>query len=307
MFDRLLICARLWYKISIVNREIARGVQHHPASPSLQFSQVCVSYGAGPNGRTAGNGRDLALDNISFQLYSGQRVAVVGPNGAGKSTLLQLIVGTVQPTSGQVQVFGSGPRRHLCIAYVPQRNQIDWSFPVSVADVVMMGRVGQIGLFRRSGRQDKARVQESLARVNVGHLADKQIGELSGGQQQRVFIARALAQEAELLLLDEPLSGLDIPSQEAIFTILDSLHAEGVTVIMATHDLNLAAGHFDQVMLLNRKLVALGSPTAVLTPEKLWRAYGGDVYGPAPDRGPGRENGYEERPKERLEERPENG
>jgi ABC-type Mn2+/Zn2+ transport system ATPase subunit len=142
----------------------------------------------------------------------------------------------------------------------------------------MMGRAGRIGLFRRPGRQDKAVVQESLARVNISHLAQKQIGELSGGQQQRVFIARALAQEAELLLLDEPLAGLDIPSQEALFAVLDSLRPDGVTIVMATHDLNLVAEQFDQVMLLNGTMVAVGEPTAVLTPDNLLRAYGGHIH-----------------------------
>ena len=159
-------------------------------------------------------------------------------------------------------------------AYVPQRNQIDWSFPVTVEDVVMMGRVGQIGLFRWPRRRDWQVVQESLARVGGAQLAKKQIGELSGGQQQRVFMARALAQEAELLLLDEPLTGLDIPSQEAMFEILDSLRPEAVTVMVATHDLNLASDQFDRVMLLSHRLVAFDVPTAVLQPEYLLKAYG---------------------------------
>ncbi len=252
-----------------------RGVSHQPACPCLQLVDVSVAYAGGPHGRTARNGRDLALQHITFQVESGHRVAVVGPNGAGKSTLLHLIAGTIQPTSGQVQIFGSGPGKHICIAYVPQRSQIDWSFPVTATDVVMMGRAGQIGLLRRPSRQDKQIVEESLARVNALSLAHKQIGELSGGQQQRIFIARALAQEAELLLLDEPLAGLDIPSQEAIFAILDSLRPSGVTILMATHDLALAAEHFDQIMLLNQAMVAFGEPTAVLTPENLVHAYGG--------------------------------
>lgn len=261
---------------SSINRE--RGIPHQSASACLYFADVTVAYAAGPNGRTVRNGRDLALENITFQLESGQRVAVVGPNGAGKSTLLRLIVGTVQPTQGRVTVFGSRPGQHICIAYVPQRSQIDWSFPATVMDVVMMGRAGQIGLFRRPSAHDKTIVQESLARVNATHLAHKQIGELSGGQQQRVFIARALAQQAELLLLDEPLTGLDVPSQEAIFTILETLRPLGVTVIMATHDLNLAAERFDQIMLLNGQIVAFGPPTAVLAPENLLRAYGGHIH-----------------------------
>jgi ABC-type Mn2+/Zn2+ transport system ATPase subunit len=276
----LIAKIRFWYKISIMKKPTTireRGVAHQPASPCLQFVDVSVTYAAGGNGRTTHNGRDVALSHVTFQLERGQRVAVVGPNGAGKSTLLRLIVGTVQPTRGQVQVFGSVPGEHICIAYVPQRSQIDWSFPATVADVVMMGRTGQIGLFRRPGHHDKTIIQDSLARVNAAHLAHKQIGELSGGQQQRVFIARALAQEAELLLLDEPLTGLDLPSQETLFTILDSLRPDGVAVIMATHDLHLAAERFDRIMLLNGEIVAFGEATAVLTPENLLHAYSGQV------------------------------
>lgn len=175
-------------------------------------------------------------------------------------------------------MYGQGPAGHICIAYVPQRNQIDWSFPVTVEDVVMMGRVGQIGLFRWPRRRDWAVVRHCLERVDATHLAHKQIGELSGGQQQRVFIARALAQEAELLLLDEPLAGLDVPSQEKIFHILDGLRPDGVTVLVATHDLNLAAERFDRVMLLNRRVIAFDRPEKVLTPEHLLAAYGGHTH-----------------------------
>lgn len=254
-----------------------RGIPHRQTAPCLALMDVSVVYVGGGNGRTHREGQDIALSHISFQLESGQRMAVVGPNGAGKSTLMKLIVGTVQPTEGRVEIFGSGPGGHICIAYVPQRNEIDWAFPATVEDVVMMGRVGQIGLFRRPRRGDKTIVAESLARVGAAHLARKQIGELSGGQQKRVFIARALAQEAELLLLDEPLNGLDLPSQEAIFEILNGVQQAHVAVLMTTHDLSLAAERFDQILLLNRQIVALGSPTAVLTPEHLLQAYGGVV------------------------------
>jgi manganese/iron transport system ATP-binding protein len=198
-------------------------------------------------------------------------LAVVGPNGAGKSTLFKLIAGVLPSSSGQVTVYGSQPGGHICIAYVPQRSQVDWSFPVSVADVVMMGRVGKLGLFRRPGRKDWDYVHESLAVVGMGDLAGRQIGELSGGQQQRVFIARALAQEAELMLMDEPLTGLDVPSQQDIFEVLAALRARGVTVMIATHDLNLAAERFDRVMLLNRRLLGLGRPAWSSRPSTCWR------------------------------------
>jgi ABC-type Mn2+/Zn2+ transport system ATPase subunit len=223
-------------------------------------------------------GGETALEDVSFEVEKSEQIAVVGPNGAGKSTLFKLIVGLLKPSRGQVLMCGHEPDQHTCIAYVPQRSQIDWSFPATVEDVVMMGRVGRMGLMSRPRRQDREFVRTSLARVDAAHLTQKQIGELSGGQQQRVFIARALAQEAELLLLDEPLSGLDVPSQQAIFEILASLRPDGVTVLVATHDLNLAAARFDRVMLLNKRLVAFDEGQAVLTTENLLAAYGGHVH-----------------------------
>jgi manganese/iron transport system ATP-binding protein len=251
-------------------------VGHTPGAPTLEFEDVWVSY----NGRlTPGSGGPRhALEAVTFRIERGERVAVVGPNGAGKSTLFKLIVGTLRPDRGSVQIFGHGPDGHICIAYVPQRNQVDWNFPVTVEDVVMMGRVGQIGLLRRPGESDRAIARAGLERVGATHLAHKQIGELSGGQQQRVFLARAMAQEAELLLLDEPLNGLDTPSQEAIIGILDDLRRAGVTVLLATHDLDLAAERFDRIMLLNRGIVAFEAPAAALRTENLLRAYGGHLH-----------------------------
>ena len=260
---------------ALVKKVTKKGVPHAPDVPTVVLQNVSVIYAGGANGLTTTRGEQYALRDVSCQVKPGERIAVVGPNGAGKSTLFKLIVGTVKPSRGVVDVYGNEPGGHICIAYVPQRNQIDWSFPVTVADVVMMGRVGQIGLFRWPRRRDWRVVQDSLVRVDAAHLAQKQIGELSGGQQQRVFMARALAQEAELLLLDEPLTGLDIPSQETIFEILDRLQQEAVTVMVATHDLNLAAERFDRVMLLNHEIVAFGAPTAVLQPDYLLQAYGG--------------------------------
>lgn len=264
----------------------ARGVTHEVDAPLLQVEHVSAVYTAtGPDGtlgfgsrsQTQGNDR-FALRDVSFQVDAGESVAVVGPNGAGKSTLFKIIAGTLKPKAGSVGVYGHGPDQHICIAYVRQRSQIDWSFPATVEDVVMMGRVGQIGLFRRPQRQDWEIVHNSLERVNATHLAKRQIGELSGGQQQRVFIARALAQQAELLLLDEPFSGLDVPSHEALFAILERLRQDGVTIMVATHDLNLAAKHFDRVMLLNKSIIALGPPAAVLVSNNLVRAYGGQMH-----------------------------
>lgn len=259
-----------------VQRLIKGGIVHETTSPTLELNDVWVAY----NGRVGGSngGPHFALEGITFQVITGERIAVVGPNGAGKSTLFRLIAGTLAPDKGDIHIYGYGPGGHICIAYVPQRSQIDWTFPVTVEDVVMMGRVGRIGLFRWPRRADWYVVRDSLTRVGAIDLAKKQIGELSGGQQQRVFLARALAQEAELLLLDEPLNGLDIPTQESILGILDDLRRDGVTVLLATHDLDTAAERFDRIMLLNRHIVSLGTPAEVLRPDNLLAAYGGHIH-----------------------------
>lgn len=242
---------------------VKRRPPHQVGAPTLETSHVTVRY----NGRAA-------IEDISFRLTSGERVAVVGPNGAGKSTLFQVIAGVLHPTSGEVRIAGHCPGGHICIAYVPQRSQVDWTFPVTVADVVMMGRAGKIGLLRRPGRKDWEYVRQCLEVVGLTSLSDRQIDELSGGQQQRMFIARALAQEAELMLMDEPLRGLDIPAQDDIFRIMDELRRRRVTVMVATHDLNMASERFDRVMLLNGRLLGMGQPSEVFTPERLQAAYG---------------------------------
>lgn len=237
---------------------------HHTDAPVVSFEHITVRY----------NGAAPALEDVSFDLWPGERVAVVGPNGAGKSTLLKVIAGILTPSSGRADVYGYGAGGHICIGYVPQRSSVDWTFPVNVSDVVMMGRVAKIGLLRQAGRADWQRVRDAIHRVGMDQFAGRQIGELSGGQQQRVFIARALAQEAELLLMDEPLTGLDIPSREAIFGILDQLKQQHMTVLVSTHDLQLASDKFDRLMLLNRRLLGLGHPSEVLTQENLQQAYG---------------------------------
>lgn len=241
---------------------------HEPGTPILAVHELSVRYPGS---------RQMALEQVSFELEAGEGVAVVGPNGAGKSTLFKAIAGILAPTEGDVTVFGHGPDEHVCIAYVPQRSQVDWSFPVSVADVVMMGRVGKLGFFRRPSTEDRGAVYRSLETVQMTQLADRTIGELSGGQQQRMFIARALAQEAELMLLDEPLAGLDVPSQDVIYAVLRRLQERGVTVVVATHDLQQAADRFDRVMLLNRRLLGFGEPYEVLSADRLTAAYGGHL------------------------------
>jgi manganese/iron transport system ATP-binding protein len=220
----------------------------------------------------------VALEDVSFELKTSERLAVVGPNGAGKSTLLKIIAGVLAPTEGRVDIFGREPGAHICIAYVPQRSQVDWSFPVTVADVVMMGRTGKMGLFRNPKARDWHLVQRALEIVRMEQLARRQISQLSGGQQQRMFIARALAQEAELMLMDEPLTGLDVNSQEEVFNILNTLQEQGVTVLVSLHDLKMAAQRFDRVMLLHQKMLAIGTPQEVLIPENLVAAYGGHLH-----------------------------
>ena len=238
--------------------------QHETTQPILDVQHLVLHY----DGRTA-------LENINFHLHESERVAVVGPNGAGKSTLFKVVAGVLPPTSGEVKIFGSRPGGHVCIAYIPQRSQVDWNFPVNVADVVMMGRSAKLGPLNWPHKKDWEFVHHALETVELSDLAARQIGQLSGGQQQRMFIARALAQEAELMLMDEPLTGLDAPSQEGLLDLLDRLQRENVTVMVATHDLDQAARHFDRIMLLNHRIIAFGEPETALQTENLIRAYGG--------------------------------
>jgi len=238
---------------------------HHKTNqPVLDVSHLTVRY----------NGR-VALEDLTFHLHEGERIAVVGPNGAGKSTLFKVVAGVLQPNIGEVNIYGSRPRGHLCIGYIPQRSQVDWTFPVSVADVVMMGRSAKLGPLNWPHKKDWDFVNHALETVEISNLASRQISQLSGGQQQRMFIARALAQEAELMLMDEPLTGLDTPSQEGILSLLDRLKKEKVTVMVATHDLDQAATHVDRIMLLNHRIVAFGNPDEVLHTDNLLKAYGG--------------------------------
>jgi manganese/iron transport system ATP-binding protein len=246
---------------------IPRHAVHKPGTPILEVSGLTMRY----------NGT-LALDEVSFQIPAGTQVAVVGPNGAGKSTLFKVIAGVLNPTAGQVKVYGGGPGGHICIAYLPQRSQVDWDFPVSVADVVMMGRIGKLGLLRWPGAKDWGVVHQALDLVGLDHLSGRQIGELSGGQQQRMFIARALAQEAELMLMDEPFAGLDVTSQADIFHILRDLSERNVTMLVAMHDLKMAAENFERVMLLNHRLLGLGEPEETFTSERLVEAYGNHLH-----------------------------
>ncbi len=215
-----------------------------------------------------------ALDAVNFEINAGERVAIIGPNGAGKSTLIKAVMGLLQPRSGQIVIKGGREQR---IGYVPQYEAVNWDFPVTVRDVVMMGRARQIGWFRWPGREHWTAVEAALERVGMAEFSKKQIGELSGGQRRRVFIARALAQQAEMLILDEPFSGVDSSAQASMMEILDSLNNDGLTIILSTHDLNLAFQRFDKVMALKRRMIAYGQPSEIYTPDILSQLYGGKL------------------------------
>lgn len=244
--------------------------RHHPhdySQPILRLKDITVEYDSG-----------IALDKLNFELHASDIVGVIGPNGAGKSTLFKVIAGVIQPNSGKVEIYGSQPSGHICIGYVPQRSQVDMQFPVNVSEVVMMGRVGKIGFGNRPGKQDWEIVHHALDVVNLSDMEKRQISQLSGGQQQRVFIAQSLAQEAELMLMDEPLTGLDITSQNDIFNVIEKLKSRGVTMMISIHDLKIAASHFPKLMLINHNVKSFGSPQEVCTSQTLLDAYGGQLH-----------------------------
>ena len=219
--------------------------------------------------------RRMAVEGITLSVPRRSMVGIVGPNGGGKSTLIKAVLGLVPKEGGEVEILGRSVdrRSRRLVGYVPQREDVDWNFPVSAFDVVMMGRVPSMRLLRRPTARDRELVWEALRTVGMEKFADTRIGEFSGGQQQRIFLARALAQEAEVLLLDEPVSGVDAPSQHEIFDLLRGLQGAGKTVIVTTHDLSCVAERFDLALLLNRRLVAFGRPEEVFTPELLNETY----------------------------------
>ena len=245
------------------NYLIHRFPEHDVTTPALKISNLRFRFN-----------HHAALDDISFEVNGSERMAVVGPNGAGKSTLFKIIAGVLKPTEGLVQIYGHEPKGHICISYVPQRNMVDWSFPVNVADVVMMGRISKLGPLRWPSSKDWETVRHSLELVGMAGFTRRQISELSGGEQQRIFIAQALAQEANIILMDEPLNGIDQGTQQEIFSIFDMLRGKNVAVLVAMHDLKLASERFDRVLLLNKRLIGIGLPDQVFVPENLARAYG---------------------------------
>ncbi|WP_354539237.1 metal ABC transporter ATP-binding protein [Roseovarius sp. MBR-6] len=227
-------------------------------------------------GLTVSYAEKPAVFSVDVSFEAGQMTAIVGPNGAGKSTLLKAALGILRPLSGQVTAFGAPlDRVRARIAYVPQRASVDWDFPARVIDVVMMGLYRDLGLLGRIRPRHRARALESLARVGMEGFATRQIGQLSGGQQQRVFLARALAQGADLYLLDEPFAGVDAATERAIIGVLKGLRDAGKTVVAVHHDLTTVPAYFDRAFLLNISAIAEGPVAEVMTEANLRAAYGG--------------------------------
>jgi len=226
------------------------------SAPILTVDNLTVVYG-----------QQVAIHDLYFSVPAGARVAVIGPNGAGKSTLMKAIMGLLPTQSGTIHCDAQ-------LGYVPQYEAVNWDFPATVRDVVMMGRTRQIGWLRWPNGAHWQAVEQALDRVGMANFAARQVGELSGGQRRRVFIARALAQEAEVLVLDEPFSGVDARAQAETMQVLDDLHAAGMTILLSTHDLDLAFQRFDRVMALHHHMIAYGPPANVYTREVLGQLYG---------------------------------
>jgi manganese/zinc/iron transport system ATP- binding protein len=237
------------------------------AIPIIEAHNLTVLYGRKP-----------AIWNVDFKLPEGQVIGIMGPNGSGKSTLLKSIMGVVTPTTGYTKVYDQelNQVRHK-VSYVPQRQEIDWDFPASVWDIVSMGRFHVRGLFKRLTSEDNDIIQESLEKVNMLGFAKRQISQLSGGQQQRVFLARAIAQQGELFLMDEPFAGVDIATEEMIVDLLKEMKDQGKTLVIVHHDLHTAQSYFDHLVLMNTRLVACGKTSDVFTDQILTDTYGGKL------------------------------
>lgn len=237
---------------------------------SIDIENVTVAY----------HGK-VALHKASLQLDAGTICGLVGMNGAGKSTLFKAVMGFVKPVSGRVLINGLPIRlvqKSSLVAYVPQSEEVDWNFPVNVYDVVMMGRYGYMNLLRIPKADDKMAVRESLERVEMWEMRDRQIGELSGGQKKRTFFARALAQQGKVLLLDEPFAGVDVKTEKMMIHLLIELRDAGHTVLISTHDLSSITTFCDQVVLINRTILAYGETSEVFTEENLSRTFGGSIF-----------------------------
>jgi ABC-type Mn2+/Zn2+ transport system ATPase subunit len=246
---------------------VATGARAVDGSVAVAFEHVTAGYGDKP-----------ALTDVSLSVAPGSLLAVIGPNGAGKSTLLKLVAGVLRPWSGTVTVLGARPGSEAKrIAYLPQAEVVDWDFPITVGEVVIMGRYGRLGFGRSPGGDDRDRVRQALSMVGMADAVDRQIGALSGGQRRRVFLARALATEPDLYLLDEPVTGVDARTQEDLMDVLEGEARAGKTIVATTHDLICAAQRFHQAAFINGRLVAAGPAHLVLDQELLAETYGGHV------------------------------
>jgi len=235
--------------------------------PLVELDDVACGY----------EGHAVVLERISLSLYPGQFAGIVGPSGSGKTTVLRAMLGMAQIFHGAVRFPGKGKGERLRIGYVPQLETIDWSFPVTVEQVVLMGLAAESGYFPWVRKADRRRMEALLDRLDIAQYAKRHIHDLSGGQQQRVFLARALIREPELLLLDEPTSGADIKTRHEVLHLLSDLNREGISVLLTTHDLNSVAAHLPWVICLNKRIVAQGTPDDVFTPEILGRTYGAEM------------------------------
>lgn len=230
------------------------------------------------NNLTVAYQKKPVLEDITFSIPEGKLIGIIGPNGAGKSTLIKAILELIPTISGKVQIFGSSYKQsRKKVGYVPQRESVDWDFPTDALDVVTMGRYGHLGWFKRPGKTDITIAMECLEKVGMSQFASRQISQLSGGQQQRVFLARALAQDADLYFMDEPFVGVDAATEKAIITLLNDLKKQGKTVLVVHHDLNTVKEYFDWIMLLNKKLIGIGPTEVLFTKDCLQTTYGGKL------------------------------
>ncbi|NOY84058.1 MAG: metal ABC transporter ATP-binding protein [Nitrospirae bacterium] len=240
--------------------------------PIIQFSHASFSY----------NGR-VALEDLTLDLHEGEFVGVIGPNGSGKTTLLKALLGLIHPVSGALQIFDCACQALRCehrarIGYLPQKEKVDPNYPITNLEVVMMGRYGALGLMKRPGKKDREIVLDALDAVDMADRKDRPFGHLSGGEQQRVLIARALAQRPEILLLDEPTTGIDAPTQSRLVELIQKVHKDyHLTIVLVTHDINMISGIAETILLLKTKLHALGPPAEILTKQVLSPVYGEEV------------------------------
>ncbi len=238
--------------------------EHSPDCP-VTVHDVTVAYGRKP-----------VLWDIDLDIEEGKITGIIGPNGAGKTTLIKAILNLIPKANGEVKIYGKPyeQNRHL-VCYVPQTESVDWEFPVTALDVVVMGRYGHIGWFKRPKKSDYDAAHEALVKVGMEDFSDRQISQLSGGQQQRVFLARALVQDAKIYFMDEPFGGVDAATEQAVITLLNEMRTNGKTIIVVHHDLQTVRNYFDNLIMLNMRLIAAGSTESIFTEDNLQQTYGG--------------------------------